>query len=334
MFGRSMRGSRSSNTPPRVEEFSSEGVFMKQFGAEGTEAGKLKGSQGIAVAGGNVWVADTGNNRVEEFKPAGEFVRAFGAEGTGNGQFKKPTGVAVDPEGDVWVVDPGNNRAQRFNPEGGYLSQAGIAGNENGQFYKPEGIATDTSGNVWIADTGNNRVQVWTPEHRFAHDGETVYYTPGTEARVPACQNHPEWATLPCRVEPAAQPMDVSKGQPALPVTTMIYNIWDEVETTTEAVRLRHIVNREKTQTYDAAGRAVTSEETATDPHDKELPKVTNEYNAETGALEKQSATIKGETKTTTSKHNALGQLVEYTDAEGNVRNMPMKKATMGAWKG
>ncbi len=144
---------------PRVEEFSSEGVFMKQFGAEGTEAGKLKGSQGIAVAGGNVWVADTGNNRVEEFKPAGEFVRAFGAEGTGNGQFKKPTGVAVDPEGDVWVVDPGNNRAQRFNPEGGYLSQAGIAGNENGQFYKPEGIATDTSGNVWIADTGNNRVQ-------------------------------------------------------------------------------------------------------------------------------------------------------------------------------
>jgi YD repeat-containing protein len=304
-------------TPPRVHEFSSEGVSLLTFGTKGIGSGQFKSPHGIAVdSKGYVWVADSGNNRVQEFKPNGEWVRAFGAEGMDTGQFNKPTALSFDSEGDVWVADSGNNRIQRFNSEGGYLSQIGTTGNENGQFSKPEGVATSSTGATVAVDTANNRVQVWTPEHRFAHDGDIVYYTPGAEARVPACQNHPEWANLTCQVERAAQPLDVSKGQPALPVTKMTYNIWDEVETTTEAFGS---VTRTKTQTYDVAGRALTSEETATGSSDKEIPKVTNEYSAETGALEKQTATIKGEVKTTTSKQNTLGQLIEYTDAEGNV---------------
>ncbi len=48
---------------------------------------------------------------------------------------------------------------------------------------------------------------------------------------------------------------------------------------------------------------------------DTALPKVTNEYNASTGALEKQSTTE----GTITSKNNTLGQFVESTDVSGNV---------------
>ncbi len=316
----------------RVQEFTAEGVYMGQFGSSGTENGKFKTPKGIAVdAKGFVWVADTGNNRVQEFKPAGEFVRVFGSEGTTNGQFKKPVGLAFDAEGDLWIGDTGNNRVQRFTNEGAYLSQLGTVGNENGQFAEPKGIATDSSGNIWVADTSNNRIDSWIPEHRFVNDAKTVYYTPEKEARVEVCQNHPEWANLPCRIEPAAQPIDAGKGQPSLPLTTMSYNIWDEIEVTTEQFGTGSgQVNREKIETYDSAGRALTSEEKATPATDTSLPKVSNEYNSETGVLEKQSATIKGETKTVTEKDNTLGQPIEYTDATGNVAKYVYEEGSDG----
>ena len=101
--------------------------------------------------------------------------------------------------------------------------------------------------------------------------------------------------------------------------------MWDEVEKTKEKF-VRHnsegkeeAVTRTKTETYDPAGRALTSEEKAEPATDTALPKVTNKYNEETGALETQSETIGGKEKTITSKNNTLGQLIEYTDAEGNV---------------
>ncbi len=301
---------------PRVEEFTAEGVFMKQFGKEGKEKGEFKEPKGIAVdSKGDVWVSDTGNERVQEFKSSGEWVRAFGAEGTGNGQFEKPIGLAFDSEGDLWVADSGNDRVQRFTGEGSYLSQVGKGGNENGQFNKPEGIAT-SSGKIIAADTGNNRVETWTPEHRFVDDAKTIYYTAKEEAAVATCRNHPEWANLPCETSPAAQPGDGI----SMPVKALTYNMWDEVETTAETYAKTEkftATTRTITQTYDAAGRALTSEETSSPANDTALPKVTNEYNTETGALEKQSATIGGKTKTITSKTNTLGQLASYTDAEG-----------------
>lgn len=206
----------------------------------------------------------------------------------------------------MWVADTGNNRVQRFTAEGGYLSQFGTIGNGNGRFSEPKGVAISSSGNVWVADTLNSRADSWTPEHRFAHDTQTIYYTPGAEARVTACQNHPEWANLACRIEPAAQPTDVNLGEPKLPVITMSYNIWDEVNTTTETFGS---LTRTKTQVYDSAGRAFSSEETST--NDNALPKVTDKYNSETGALETESATIKGETKTNTTKENTLGEVTD-----------------------
>ncbi len=94
------------------------------------------------------------------------------------------------------------------------------------------------------------------------------------------------------------------------------YNIWDEAEKTEEKFGTgSKEVTRTKTETYDPAGRAVTSEETASPATDTALPKVTNEYNSATGALEAQSSTA----GTITSKYSTLGQLTEYKDASGNV---------------
>jgi YD repeat-containing protein len=153
-------------------------------------------------------------------------------------------------------------------------------------------------------------------------DTRTAYYSAGEESEVATCRKHPEWANLPCQTEPAAQ--TGLSGSPAQPITTFTYNIWDEVEKTEEKFTWLNSegkeekVTRTKAQTYDPAGRALTSEETSSPAKDTALPKVTNEYSTETGAREKQSSEIGGKTKTITSVENTLGELEKYTDAEGD----------------
>src|SRR4029077_2881777 len=108
---------------------------------------------------------------------------------------------------------------------------------------------------------------------------------------------------------PAKQPE--LAGLAKLPVTTITYNLWNEPETTTETFGA---TTRTKTMTYDAAGRKATSETTAS--AGTALPKVTFAYNTSSGQLEKQ--TTSGEVKVLASEYNRLGQLVKYSDSDGN----------------
>ncbi len=144
-----------------------------------------------------------------------------------------------------------------------------------------------------------------------AHDTQTIYYTDAANKKYSECGKHPQWANLPCRIQPAEQPE--TSGLPNLPVTTMTYNVWDEPETTTETVGS---TTRTKTATYDAAGRLKTS--TTSSTVGTALPTVTYEYNVETGALEKQSTTVEGRTEKLTNVFNTIGELASYTDADEN----------------
>src|SRR3954468_66515 len=148
---------------PRLQEFSAEGAYLASFGfATGKENKQLSNPQALAIdPQGNVWVADTANNRIEEFNSKGQFLRVSGSEGSASGQFKAPGGIATDAAGNVWVADSANNRIQEFSPSGVYITQFGKAGDNNGQFLAPNGLTLDTKGNVWVADTGNNRVERW-----------------------------------------------------------------------------------------------------------------------------------------------------------------------------
>ena len=134
--------------------------FNFEFGEEGSGNGQFKQPNlGIATdSEGNIWVADTENNRIQKFNSKGEYLSQFGKEGSGNGEFKSPKGVAIGPLGNIWVVDSGNNRVQKFNAKGEYVSQCGEKGAGEGQFNSPAGI-TFSSTNFFIVDSGNNRVQ-------------------------------------------------------------------------------------------------------------------------------------------------------------------------------
>lgn len=146
-----------------------------------------------------------------------------------------------------------------------------------------------------------------------AHDTKYIYYTAEANTEgYSACGVHPEWAGLLCETLPAKQPE--TGGVPNLPVTTTTYNMYNEPLVITETFGS---TVRTKTKTYDAAGRLATSETTST--ANTALPKLTDEYNSKTGVLEKLSTTVEAKTQTITSKYNTVGQLTEYTDADGNI---------------
>jgi serine/threonine protein kinase, bacterial len=134
---------------------------------------------GVALdAGGNMYVADYGNNLIRRISAAGvvSTLAGTGAAGAddGNGAqatFNLPEGVAADAAGNVYVADNGNNLIRKISPAGvvSTFAGSGLAGSANGagaaaSFHSPFGLATDAAGNVYVADSGNNLIRKITPD--------------------------------------------------------------------------------------------------------------------------------------------------------------------------
>ena len=116
--------------------------WTAEFGSKGSGNGQLNNPSGIATdSAGNVWVADTANNRVEKFSAAGAFIATYGTLGSGNLQFKGPTGIAIDSAGTVWVADTGNNRIEALTSAGAYAAAVAVT-----PATAPEAIATLKTG--------------------------------------------------------------------------------------------------------------------------------------------------------------------------------------------
>ncbi|ETW93731.1 MAG: hypothetical protein ETSY1_37930 [Candidatus Entotheonella factor] len=141
---------------------------------------------------GNLYVADSGNNRVLRFNaqtiaknqkgaPADGVIGqpGFGTHQPGyvggHGMLNDPFGVAVDSSGNLYVADQRNHRVVRFgksiiNPTGStsnedpylVLGQPNFNGHAPGtgptEMKSPTGVTVDSSDNVYVADFGNNRV--------------------------------------------------------------------------------------------------------------------------------------------------------------------------------
>ncbi len=153
-------------------------------GQPGTGQGQLNFPRAVTVdKAGNVYVADSGNNRIVVFGPDGTFLRQWGStckldtgEGCvdgGKGQFNEPWGIAVGADGSVYVSDTWNHRIQKFTNTGEFVTMWGSFGSTGGELgqenllYGPRTVTVGLDGNVSVMDTGNKRVQVFTPDGAF-----------------------------------------------------------------------------------------------------------------------------------------------------------------------
>ncbi|MEI6715941.1 MAG: immunoglobulin domain-containing protein [Verrucomicrobiota bacterium] len=165
----------------KIRKITSSGVVSTLAGSGASGAADGPGSTasfrkpyGVAVDGlGNVYVADTDNNKIRKITSAGvvSTLAGAGAYGSANGSgstasFSIPSGVAVDGLGNVYVVDTGNNKIRKITSSGvvSTLAGSGASGAANGpgstaSFGRPEGVAVDGLGNVYVADTENHKIR-------------------------------------------------------------------------------------------------------------------------------------------------------------------------------
>jgi DNA-binding beta-propeller fold protein YncE len=157
----------------RILVYGPEGRLLARWGAGGGNGaagagpGAFEHPQAVAVdRAGNLYVADTGNDRVVRLDPSGNVIAEWGATGSTDGHFRGPNGIGVDAAGSVYVLDGENNRIQVFGESGRFLFRWGNRGPGPGQLSQPSALAVGCEGNVYVADTNNNRIERFEPVSR------------------------------------------------------------------------------------------------------------------------------------------------------------------------
>jgi DNA-binding beta-propeller fold protein YncE len=101
----------------RIQVFSADGVFLRQWGYLGSGDREFNGPHDVAVdSHGRMYVVDSGNQRVQVFTAEGTFLLKWGTAGGRPGEFQSPRGIAIDFEDYIYVIDGGNARVQKFGP--------------------------------------------------------------------------------------------------------------------------------------------------------------------------------------------------------------------------
>jgi sugar lactone lactonase YvrE len=152
-------------------------------GAKGYRDGSASEAQfdspiGVAADdAGNIFVADTYNDRIRKISPDGQVstVAGSGTPGAqdGNGlaaSFDTPCGVAVDKAGNIFVADAENNSIRKITPDSTVtLFAGGARGRQDGKgpdatFDHPCGITITHDGFLFVSDESSGLIREITPD--------------------------------------------------------------------------------------------------------------------------------------------------------------------------
>lgn len=140
---------------------------------------------GVALSGGNLLVADTGNSLIRQLAYTGSnwaVTTIAGKPGTRgnrdgigtNSLFSLPMGIAADSKGNLYVADEANHdiRELTFNPSTGWttttIAGSGANGSNDGtnnaaQFGQPYGITLNEAGTIFVTDYQNHTIRQLQP---------------------------------------------------------------------------------------------------------------------------------------------------------------------------
>ena len=155
------------------------GTGVRGYSGDGglATAAQLNGPRGLAVdSSGDVYIADTGNQRVREVTTDGKIATfagtgapGFSGDGAAPGlaQLSSPCGLALDSSGNLFIVDLGNNVVREVSSSiiltvagaynAGYFGDGSAA--TSALLNSPASVAVDSSGNLYIADYYNHAIR-------------------------------------------------------------------------------------------------------------------------------------------------------------------------------
>ena len=151
----------------RISTFTTSGTYQFQFGSPGSGNGQLNNPfvLGIDVRG-NIYAADSNNNRSVKFDPSGVFLRNIGVGVT------SPLGLAVGAE-DLVTLTASNGDSYSYDVRGNYVSYyygALASGTAVGYLSNPRGVGMSAplpfapyngTPAIIVADAGSPNVQIF-----------------------------------------------------------------------------------------------------------------------------------------------------------------------------
>jgi predicted membrane-bound mannosyltransferase/sugar lactone lactonase YvrE len=163
-------GTTAVEPAPPIPTVNAQGQLV--IGATGTGRGQFTQPTGLGVdASGNLYVADSRNNRVQKFDPEGKILTVLGPGGDKEATFNEPWMVTVDKDGNIYVADTWSHRILKFDSSFSLVKEWGKPFTAIGErqpnpdeLFGPRDIAIDADGNLLITDTGNKRVVKFTPD--------------------------------------------------------------------------------------------------------------------------------------------------------------------------
>jgi sugar lactone lactonase YvrE len=148
------------------------------FSVTGLGATPLSGPRHpVMDIAGNLYIADSGNNRIVKVAPGG----AATVLSTPSLTLDNPTAVAIDGAGNLYIADSGNGRVVELSTQG----VASVLDTNSLALATNYGVAVDGLGNVYTTDATNNRVLEF-PNIGSAHVLSTTGVTLGAAYGVAA----------------------------------------------------------------------------------------------------------------------------------------------------
>ncbi len=138
----------------RIAKYTTDGVFVSQFGSVGTGPGQFDLIHGVGVdRDGRIYVSDRMNHRIQVFTASGELIEEWP-------DIYDPVGIFIDESDAVWVLDATLNRLLKYSLDGELLDYWGAYAEVSslgrrgwtGGMSLPHQMDRDSEGNLYIAE--------------------------------------------------------------------------------------------------------------------------------------------------------------------------------------